>query len=76
MIMVGKVKWFDPIKKYGFITNEAGEDVYVHLSGVTSGRTFVGFNKGDTVEFETKTSKRGAYATGVSLVADEASDKE
>ena len=28
--LIGKVKWFDTLKGYGFIINEAGDDVFVH----------------------------------------------
>jgi CspA family cold shock protein len=69
--MTGRVKWFDPIKKYGFITTDNGEDVYVHTTGITKGRTYVGFNKGDIVELETKSGKKGTYATDVTLIKNE-----
>ena len=32
--MKGRVKWFDDKRGYGFITSEAGEDVYVHYTAV------------------------------------------
>jgi CspA family cold shock protein len=30
----GKVKWFDDAKKYGFLAQDDGEDVFVHAAGV------------------------------------------
>ena len=32
--MKGRGKWFDDKRGYGFITSEAGEDVYVHYTAV------------------------------------------
>lgn len=31
---VGKVKWFDNVKGFGFIINAAGEDVFVHYRSI------------------------------------------
>lgn len=48
----GTVKWFNPRKGYGFITDTQGKDHFVHFSNVVKGRTYVGFEDGDEVEFD------------------------
>ena len=32
--MTGRVKWFDDKRGYGFITSDAGVDVYVHYTAI------------------------------------------
>ena len=47
----GKVKWFNNAKGYGFITDEEGNDVFVHYSSIQmEGRKSL--NQNDIVEFE------------------------
>ncbi|KXN96991.1 cold-shock DNA-binding domain protein [Mycobacterium tuberculosis] len=33
----GKVKWYDPDKGFGFLSQEGGEDVYVRSSALPTG---------------------------------------
>ena len=47
--MNGKVKFFNESKGFGFITTDAGEDVFVHISALEDGMTL---NEGDSVSFE------------------------
>jgi cold shock CspA family protein len=36
--IIGTVKWFStPLKVYGFIGHESGEDVFVHFSAIQGG---------------------------------------
>ena len=47
----GKVKWFSDMRAYGFITDEDGNDVFVHYSNIQmEGRKSLKQN--DVVEFE------------------------
>ena len=62
--MRGTVKWFSDEKGYGFISQESGEDVFVHYSGI-SGQGFRSLSEGQAVEFEVTQGKKGPQATNV-----------
>ena len=49
--IVGKVKWFNNAKGYGFIEREGGNDVFVHFSAI-QGAGFRTLEEGQAVEFE------------------------
>ncbi len=68
--MKGTVKWFNVAKKYGYITDENGNDIFVHVSGIENGRTYLGFNEGDEVEFDVVEGRKGPQAAGVALMND------
>ena len=53
--MTGKVKFFNDSKGFGFITTDAGEDVFVHISALEDGMSL---NEGDSVSFEEVDGKR------------------
>lgn len=66
--MKGTVKWFNLNKRFGYITGEDGNDIFVHTSGIDKGRTFVGLCEGDEVEFDITEGRKGSQAAKVTLV--------
>jgi len=58
------VKWFNDAKGFGFITQESGEDVFVHFSAVVA-QGFKSLAEGDQVEFEVTRGPKGLQATNV-----------
>ncbi len=60
----GTVKWFNNEKGYGFISRNAGDDVFVHHTAI-QGSGFKSLNEGDSVEFETAKGPKGLQAQNV-----------
>ena len=63
----GTVKWFNNQKGYGFITDEAGKDVFVHYSGLNM-EGFKTLEEGQKVEFDVTDSEKGPQAINVTTV--------
>lgn len=63
----GTVKWFNNQKGYGFISDEQGNDVFVHYSGLNMDG-FKSLEEGTTVEFEVVEGAKGPQATNVTVV--------
>ena len=63
----GTVKWFNNQKGYGFISDEQGNDVFVHYSGLNMDG-FISLEEGATVEFEVVEGAKGPQATNVTVV--------
>lgn len=61
---VGKVKWFNDRKGYGFIEQPGGEDVFVHFS-VIEGEGFKSLDEGQEVDFEVTQGSKGLQAARV-----------
>jgi CspA family cold shock protein len=49
--MTGVIKWFDPIRSFGFIMQEEGPDIFVHYTQIVA-TGYRSLDKGDVVEFE------------------------
>ena len=62
--MLGKVKWFNKEKGYGFIERENGEDVFVHYSAIQE-EGFKSLSEGQDVEFDIVEGSRGPQAANV-----------
>jgi CspA family cold shock protein len=60
----GKVKWFDNKKGFGFIAQDAGQDVFVHHTCI-SGDGFKTLQEGEVVDFELIESEKGPKALNV-----------
>ena len=63
----GTVKWFNNQKGYGFISDEAGNDVFVHYSGLNMDG-FKSLEEGAAVEFEVVNGEKGPQATNVTKI--------
>ncbi|MGA2151786.1 MAG: cold shock domain-containing protein [Geobacteraceae bacterium] len=61
---IGTVKWFNTRKGYGFITEEGGEDVFVHHSGIVA-EGFRNLKEGETVTYEVEKGAQGLHAVNV-----------
>jgi CspA family cold shock protein len=63
----GRVKWFNDAKGFGFITQESGDDVFVHFSAINA-QGFKTLAEGDQVEFEVTRGPKGLQAANVRMV--------
>ena len=73
MLTIGKVKWFNTKKGYGFITREDNdEDIFVHYSSI-AGDGYRALEKGEDVQFELVEGPKGLQAQNVSKVQQKAS---
>ena len=68
MAVKGKIKWFSNSKGYGFITQEQGQDVFVHFSAI-QGEGFKSLQEGDEVEFDVVQGEKGPQASNVKKIS-------
>ncbi len=60
----GTVKWCSESKGFGFISQENGDDVFVHHTAI-QGEGFKNLSQGEKVEFEVEEGQKGSKATKV-----------
>jgi cold shock protein len=58
----GVVKFFNETKGFGFIKEENGQEIFVHVSGLTDK-----IRENDHVTFDTQEGKKGLNAVNVKL---------
>ena len=61
---VGKVKWFNDQKGFGFICDDDGRDIFVHYA-VIEGDGFKTLSDGETVSYTVVDGPKGRRATRV-----------
>ncbi|MBI5065962.1 cold shock domain-containing protein [Candidatus Woesearchaeota archaeon] len=61
--MEGKVKFYNKMKGFGFITAEDGKDYFVHQTGLKAG---VNLQENDSVTFDVEQGDKGPKAVNVS----------
>ena len=63
--LLGRVKWFNEQKGFGFITRDDSPDVFVHHSAIRM-EGFRTLREGEEVQFELLESPKGLQAVNVS----------
>ena len=64
MMSKGTVKWFNNQKGYGFICDEAGNDVFVHYTGLVM-EGYKTLEEGQAVEYTLTEGAKGPQAIDV-----------
>ena len=68
-MFLGKVKWFNNEKGYGFISKDDGSgDVFVHYSAI-QGKGFRTLEQGQAVQFEIVDGPKGPQSSNVTKVS-------
>ena len=62
----GTVKWFNERKGFGFLSQEDGDDVFVHYSSIQSSG-FKSLTEGQSVQFDVQDGPKGLQAVNVTV---------
>ena len=65
--VAGTVKWFNATKGYGFLSQEGGEDVFVHFTAIQT-EGYRTLEEGQRVEFTIEKGPKGLQAAKVSIL--------
>jgi len=60
----GKVKFFNPTKRFGFIVQDEGDDLFFHASELRGSTA----NEGDRVQYEIGEGRKGPCAVNIQEV--------
>ncbi|WP_022851905.1 cold-shock protein [Limisalsivibrio acetivorans] len=63
----GTVKWFNEAKGFGFITQEDGNDIFVHHSAIL-GSGFKTLRESERVQFDIVDTEKGKAAANVQVI--------
>lgn len=64
---VGKVKWFNAEKGFGFIEREGKKDIFVHFGDIEM-EGYKTLNEGELVEFTVEQSSKGEIARHIKRI--------
>ena len=64
--IVGAIKWYDSVKRYGFISRPGEKDLFVHRSKLLSDESL--YVEGAKVEFEIVETPKGLSAVDVEFI--------
>jgi CspA family cold shock protein len=65
--VTGTVKWFNATKGYGFLSQEGGEDVFVHFTAIQT-EGYRTLEEGQRVEFTIEKGPKGLQAAKVTIL--------